>query len=209
MTSHTATRGEKVYYYYRCHRSVYYRRNSCRQKMERAQKAEEAMWEFVSRVLKDPDRILAGMDVLIEQKRAELRGDPEREAKAWLERLAEVDQERRGYLKLAAKGHMSEEELDEALADLEETRRMSERELEAIGGRREEIEELERDRDALKASWAAAVPSDLDRLTPEGRNTLYLKLRLEMRPTEDGYEVTGPFCSLKPLPSSGDRYKDR
>jgi site-specific DNA recombinase len=201
MTSHTATRGEKVYYYYRCHRSVDYRRNSCRQKMQRAQKAENAMWEFVSRVLKDPDRILAGMDVLIEQKRAELRGDPERETKAWLERLAEVDQERRGYLKLAAKGRMSEEELDEALADLEETRRTAERELEAIGGRREEIEELERNREAIKASWAAAVPGDLDRLTPEGRNTLYLQLRLEMRPKEDGYEVTGPFCTSEHLPT--------
>jgi site-specific DNA recombinase len=199
MGTHTAKRGDKLYHYYRCHRSVDYRRNSCRQKMERAQKAEEAMWEFVSRVLKDPDRILASMDVLIEQKRGELRGDPEREAKAWLERLAEVDQERRGYLKLAAKGRMSEEELDEALADLEETRRTAERELEAIGGRREEIEELERNREAIKASWAAAVPGDLDRLTPEERNTLYLQLRLEMRPTEDGYEVTGPFCSLESL----------
>jgi site-specific DNA recombinase len=209
MTSHTATRGEKVYYYYRCHRSVDYRRNSCRQKMERAQKAEEAMWEFVSKVLKDPDRILAGMDVLIEQKRAELRGDPEREAKAWLECLAEVDQERRGYLKLAAKGRMSEVELDEALAVLEETRRTAERELEAIGGHREEIEQLERDRDAIKASWAAAVPGDLDRLTPNGRNELYHKLRLEISPTEDGYEITGPFCTFEPLPSSGDRCKDR
>jgi hypothetical protein len=209
MTSHTAKRGDKVYHYYRCHRSVDYRRNSCREKMERAQKAEEAMWEFVSRVLKDPDRILASIDVLIEQKRAELRGDPEREAKAWLERLAEVDQERRGYLKLAAKGRMSEEELDEALADLEEARRTAERELEAIGGRREEIEELERDREAIKASWAAAVPGDLDRLTPEGRNELYHKLRLEISPTEDGYEITGPFCTFEPLPSSGDRYKDR
>jgi hypothetical protein len=81
------------------------------------------MWEFVSRVLKDPGRILVGMDALIDRKRAELRGNPEREAKAWLERLAEVDRERRGYLKLAATGRMSEEELDEALAELQETRR--------------------------------------------------------------------------------------
>jgi site-specific DNA recombinase len=204
MTSHTAKRGEKVYHYYRCHRSVDYRRNSCRQKMERAQKAEEAMWDFVSRVLKDPDRILAGMDALIERKRAELRGDPDREAREWLERLAEVDQERRGYLKLAATGRMSEEELDEILADLEETRRTAERELEAIGGRREEIEQLERDRDAIKASWAAAVPGNLDRLTPEGRNELYLKLRLEISPTEDGYEIMGPFCTFEPLSSSVD-----
>jgi site-specific DNA recombinase len=201
MTSHTAKRGEKLYHYYRCHRAVDYRRNSCRQRMERAQKAEEAMWEFVSRALKDPRRILAGIDALIERKRTELRGDPDRDAKVWLERLAEVDQERRGYLRLAAKGRMSEEELDEALADLEATRRMAERELQAIGGRREEIEQLERDRDAIKASWAAAVPGNLDRLTPEGRNELYHKLRLEISPTEDGYEVTGPFCTLEPLPS--------
>ena len=170
--------------------------------MTRAVEAEEAMWGFVSRVMKDPGRILVGMDALIERKRSELRGDPEREAKAWLERLVEVDTERRGYLKLAATGRMSEEELDEALADLEETRRTAEGELAALGGRRVEIERLERDRDAVKTSWAAAVPGDLDRLTPEGRNTLYHKLRLEIRPTEGGYEVTGPFCGSDPLSSS-------
>src|SRR5215204_6578542 len=199
MTSHTAKRGEKVYHYYRCHRSVDYRRNSCRQRMERAQKAEEAMWDFASRVLKDPARILVGMDALIERKRAELRGDPDREAREWLERLAEVDQERHGYLKLAATGRMSEEEFGEILADLEETRRTVKGELETIGGRREEIEQLERDRDAIKASWSATVPGNLDRLTPEGRNELYHKLRLEISPTEDGYEITGPFCTFEPL----------
>lgn len=199
MTSHTAKQGEKHYHYYRCHRGIDYRRHSCRQRMARAEKAEAAMWEFVSRAMKNPERILVGMDALIEQKRAELRGDPDREAKVWIERLAEVDQEQRGYLRLAAKGRMTEGELDEALADLEETRRMAERELEAIGGRREEIEQLERDRDALRASWAAAVSDNLDRLSPEGRNTLYHKLRLEFRPTEDGYEVIEPFCSSDPL----------
>ena len=199
MTTHTAKRDEKRYHYYRCHRNVDYGRHSCKQRMERAQKAEEAMWAFVSRVMKDPERILVGMDALIERKRAEMRGDPDREAASWLERLAEVDQERRGYLKLAAKGRMSEEELDEALAELEETRRTAESEIEAVGSRREEIEQLERDREALKTSWAASVPENLDRLDAEGRNALYAKLRLEMRPTEDGYEVTGPFCSLEPL----------
>jgi Recombinase zinc beta ribbon domain len=198
MTTHTAKRDDKLYHYYRCHRNVDYGRTSCRQRMERAQKAEEAMWAFVSKVMKDPERILVGIDALIERKRTELRGNPDREAASWLERLAEVDQERRGYLKLAAKGRMSEEELDDALAELEETRRTAERELAALGNRRDEIEQLERDRDTIKASWAAAVPENLDRLTPQERNTLYLKLRLEMRPTEDGYEVTGPFCSLEP-----------
>ena len=96
---------------------------------------------------------------------------------------------------------MSEAELDAALAELEETRRTAERDLEAVGGRREEIEQLKRDRDALRASWSAAIPDNLDRLTPEGRNALYHKLRLEVRPRGDGFEVTGPFCVSEPLPS--------
>ena len=201
MTPHTAKRDEKRYHYYRYHRGAEYRRGSCKQRMKRAKEAEEAMWGFVSRIMKDPGRILVGMDALIEQKRSEMRGDPEREAKAWLERLAEVDQERRGYLRLAATGRMSEAELDVAIAELEETRQTAERELDAVGGRREEIEKLERDHDALHASWSAAVPDNLDRLTPEGRNALYHKLRLELRPKGGGFEVTGPFFALEPLPS--------
>jgi recombinase-like zinc beta ribbon protein len=138
MTPHTAKRDEKRYHYYRCHRGAEYRRGSCEQRMKRAKEAEEAMWGFVSRIMKDPGRILVGMDALIEQKRSEMRGDPELEAKAWLERLAEVDQERRGYLRLAATGRMSEADLDVALAELEETRQTAERELDAVGvgGRR-------------------------------------------------------------------------
>jgi len=160
-----------------------------------------SMWGFVSRIMKDPSRILLGMDALIEQKRSETRGDPKRESKAWLERLAEVEQERRGYLRLAAKGRMIEVELDGALAELEETHRTAESELEVVGSRRREMEQLERDRDALRASWSAAVPNNLDSLTPEGRNVLYHKLRLEMRPKGDGFEVTGPFCVSEPLSS--------
>jgi len=41
------------------------------------ERAEAAMWEFVSRGMKDPGRILLGMDALIKRKRAELRGVPE------------------------------------------------------------------------------------------------------------------------------------
>jgi hypothetical protein len=39
-------------------------------------------------------------------------------AKMWLEKLAKVDQERRGYLRLAGNGHMSDEELDALRAEL-------------------------------------------------------------------------------------------
>ena len=114
---------------------------------------------------------------------------------------AELEQERRGYLRLAVKGRMSEVELDGALAELEETRRTAESELEVVGSWRREMEQLERERDALRASWSAAVPNNLDSLTPEGRNVLYHKLRLEMRLKGNGFEVTGAFCVSEPLSS--------
>ena len=95
-----------------------------------------------------------------------MRGDPDQEAASWLEKLSEVEQERRGYLRFAAKGHMTDEELDEALAELEEMRMLAEDELAIIRGRKEILEELERDRDALLESYAEMTPEGLDALTP-------------------------------------------
>jgi hypothetical protein len=40
-----------------------------------------------------------------------MRGDPEREAGAWLEKLAEVELEWRNYLRLAGKGYITDETL--------------------------------------------------------------------------------------------------
>jgi hypothetical protein len=85
-------------------------------------------------------------------ERAGTRGDPDREANMWLEKLYEVEQERRGYLRLAAKGHMTDDDLAEALAELKDTRVTAETELRAIRGRKASLEELERHRDALLES---------------------------------------------------------
>ena len=126
---------------------------------------------------------------MIEQEGAGMRGDPDQEAAAWLERLAEVEQERRGYLRIAAKGHMTDDELDEALAELEETRTTAEDELAAIRGRKEILEELERDRDALLESYAQMTPEALDALTPEERRQVYGMLRLRAEVAADGTMV--------------------
>jgi hypothetical protein len=115
-----------------------------------------------------------------------MRGDPDQEAASWLEKLSEVEQERRGYLRFAAKGHMTDEELDEALAELEEIRMMAEDELAIIRGRKEILEELERDRDALLESYAEMTPEGLDALTPEERRQVYGMLRLRVEVAADG-----------------------
>src|SRR5215204_2777876 len=155
-------------------------------KNHRAAEAEAAVWDLISRLLKNPERLRAGLDEMIEQERAGMRGDPDQEAASWLEKLAEVEQERRGYLRFAAKGHMTDDELDEALAELEETRVMAEKELATLRGRKEILEELERDRDALLESYAKMTPETLDALTPEERRQVYGMLRLKVEVYADG-----------------------
>ena len=97
-----------------------------------------------------------------------------------------MEQERRGYLRFAAKGHMTDEELDEALAELEEIRMTAEDELAVIRGQKENLEELERDRDALLESYTEITPEALDALTPEERRQVYGMLRLRVEVAADG-----------------------
>jgi hypothetical protein len=54
-------------------------------KHHRAAEAEAAVWGLISRLLKDPERLRVGLDEMIEQERAGMRGDPDQEAASWLE----------------------------------------------------------------------------------------------------------------------------
>jgi hypothetical protein len=190
MTVHATldSRNGKSYCYFRCpKRGRHGVQKVCiNGKHHRAAEAEAAVWDLVSGLLKDPERLRMGLDEMIEQERAGMRGDSDQEAASWLEKLSEGEQERRGYLRFAAKGHMTDEELDEALAELEETRMMAEEELATIRGRKEILEELERDRNALLESYAEMTPEALDALTPEERRQVYGMLRLRVEVAADG-----------------------
>jgi hypothetical protein len=190
MTVHATldSRNGRRYCYYRCpKRGRHGVHKVCiNGKNHRAAEAEAAVWDLISRLLKNPERLRAGLDEMIEQERAGMRGDPDQEAASWLERLSEAEQERRGYLRFAAKGHMTDEELDEALAELEETRTTAEEELAAIRGRKEILQELERDRDALLESYVEMTPEALDALTPEEHRQVYGMLRLRVEVAADG-----------------------
>jgi site-specific DNA recombinase len=190
MTVHATldSRNSRRYCYYRCpKRGRHGVQKVCTNgKHHRAAEAEAAVWDLISRLLKDPERLRRGLGEMIEQERAGMRGDPDQEGASWLEKLAEVEQERCGYLRFAAKGHMTDEELDEALAELEETRTTAERELASIRGRKEILGDLERDRDALLESYAQMTPETLDALTPEERRQVYAMLRLNVEVFADG-----------------------
>jgi site-specific DNA recombinase len=200
MGTHTTSTDGKAYHYYKCFRRSDYKRGVCEQKSLRAEPVEASVWEFVSSLLQDPQRIRAGMDRLIEQERSTKRGDPEREAQAWAETIDKCARLRNAYQDQQAAGLMTLEELSSKLSDLEEMHLNAERELAALRNSQARVEELELDRDTLLETLAGQIPESLESLSAEERNTVYRMLRLEVTPTPEGpYKVTGAFCTAERL----------
>jgi hypothetical protein len=46
------------------------------------------VWDLVSVLLKDPEKLKVGIEAMVEAERAGMRSDPEQQAKAWLEKLS-------------------------------------------------------------------------------------------------------------------------
>ncbi len=76
---------------------------------------------------------------------------------------------------------MSDEDLDEALMELEGARKSAQRELDALKRHQERIEELKQDKEALLAYYEGVAPGALDALTPEERYRFYKLVRLQVR----------------------------
>ena len=190
---------DRYHHYYKCPnrrpRPDIVERCPGSRKFHRAEETEQQVWRFISGLLKDPSQLRDDLNAMVELKRTSgVRGDPEREAKAWLDKLAEVDRKRSGYFDLAADGIIDRHDLRAKLAALEETRETAQRELESLSRRREEIEELERDRNALLDSLETVAPDVLDALAPEQRHHVYRILQLKVLTYPDGtLEVNGAF----------------
>ncbi len=132
----------------------------------RAEKLEGRTWGFVSDPMKNPHQLRQDLKRMVEWERREPRRDPEREAMAWLEKLARTDRGRRGYQDLAAKGLMTPGELGEKLEGLVEMRAVAEREPEALWARQDRIERLERDKEEVPNTYARMPPEALAGLPP-------------------------------------------
>jgi hypothetical protein len=66
-----------AYDYYRCAVRNKYGRDACTNAYQpKADERESAVWEVVSGLLKDPNRLRAGLNELIEEERRALREDP-------------------------------------------------------------------------------------------------------------------------------------
>ena len=199
--------GRRAYHYYRCPKRHHYGAEECsHSKHHPAEVLEWEVWQAVSGYLKDPERLRDDIKRAVELMRQEMRGDPSSEAKAWADKLAEVERKRSGYLDLAAEGIMDRDELRTKLAALEETRETAERELAALRDRTERLEEFERDAETILEVYTELAPDALDVLTPEERQQFYRVLGLRVTawpdsPTEiDGvFVVDGPIAVWEAL----------
>jgi site-specific DNA recombinase len=177
-----SSKGKPRRYYYRCPNRAVNGLEACQMRTNyRAEKIEAQVWETVSSILTRPEQLRADLEEMIDQERkSNLRGDPELKRKAWMDKLAETDRMRSSYQEQAAKGLMTLDELAARLEELEGTRRAAERELVILKDRRESIERLERDKDLLLDHYAAMAPEALNSLTPEERHQVYKMLRLKV-----------------------------
>jgi site-specific DNA recombinase len=193
--------GKYLHFYHGCRRNHIHGDTACtHRKNHRAEQVEAAVWEVVSGLLRDPERLRAGLDEMIEQERRGLHGDPELEVKVWLDKLAEVGRKRSRYQEMVAEGYITFEELGAKLQELEEIRATAEHELDQLKRRRTRLEQLEQDKTSLLEKYAGMVPEALENLTGEERHQIYcmLRLRVYLRP-EESIEVRGilrePVCT--------------
>ena len=75
----------------------------------------------------EPEELAKDLDRMIELKRANRRGDPQKEAKAWVDELAKLERMRDGYHHQAAEGLLVFDKLREKLAGLDQRRATAER----------------------------------------------------------------------------------
>src|SRR5215210_3245174 len=87
----TATRsirahaGTCYHHYYYCRNHHHHGDAACtNRKSLRAVDLEGRVWDLISGLLKDPERLRAGLDEMIDAERAGMRGNPESEAMVWL-----------------------------------------------------------------------------------------------------------------------------
>jgi len=196
MLYHASVSKGRMYPYYKCRRVTRDGKGACPSGEyllnHRAETLEERVWESVSGLMGDPERLRKDLERMIELEGRGSRADSDREMEAWLEKLAEAERMRGSYQELAAKGLMTYEELGTRLGRLEETRSAAERELETLRRTKERVEHLEQDKETLLESYAKMAPDALEALSAEERHRLYRMLRLRVVVNPDrSIEVTG------------------
>jgi Recombinase zinc beta ribbon domain len=187
---------EGIFYnYYRCPSSQQRTGRTCPNgKGRRAEELEEQVWGFASSLLKDPQLLCRGLNQLIEQEKSASYGDPEKEARVWLESLSVIERKRSGFQEIAAERLMSLSELKQRLVQLDKEREVAEEALETLKLRHSKLEALKQDAETLLSSYAGMVTETLEELPSEKRQRAYKLMRLKVSVCADGsIKINGVF----------------
>ena len=193
MAGHSvAPLGRKPYYYYVCPRKVEGHWSDCSNKSHRAEVLEKAVRTMVGYLLMNPEEVERQIEKRVEKERGR---NPGKEAATWAKKLDEIDEHRKLSQKMAARGQLDLDALDELVAELKEERATAERELEAARGRKERIEELENERKIVLAWYSGFAAADLNDFAPEERRYVYRGLGLKATVDKDGRMEVKVACS--------------
>lgn len=182
MTPHTVSPRGKTHYYYVCrHR----RNHTCENSRNiKAANLEVLVADYVTELLNDADKLTAHIDALIEE---ETGRDPEPEIKACADLLADLRKERDGYIRLAAKDSITDDELNAYLTEVDERATNAEETLHMAQSRQERIDRLRQDKEILLNEYRnRAATGGLGSFTPDQRRELYRRMRLEVAVYRDG-----------------------
>ena len=95
MSARAFPNPERMYFYYCCSAGGFNKSHICSaRRHHKAGDLEARIWNAVSQILKDPGRLRAGLDHMIEQERRNAHGDPATETERWLGQLSEASQKR-------------------------------------------------------------------------------------------------------------------
>jgi hypothetical protein len=173
--------------YYRCRNRIAYGKDVCAMKKHlRADLVEPLVWQGVSEILAEPERLRRGLQKMLEREQEVAALDHEGEAHVWREKLSEVGRKRANFQELAVEGLMTKEELRSKLDALKQTREAAERELRLARERSERLSALERDAEHLLEAYEKWCVETLADLSPEERREVYKLLDLTVEAHPDG-----------------------
>jgi hypothetical protein len=152
----------------------------------RADLLEPLVWEGVSEILGEPERLRRGLQKMLEREQEASAVDHEGEAHVWREKLSEIGRKRANFQDLAAEGLMTREELRSKLDNLGRARETAERELRLVSERSERLSALERDAEHLLEAYEKRCVEALEDLSPEERREVYKLLDLTVEAYPDG-----------------------
>jgi site-specific DNA recombinase len=194
-TSTSMGRKGKPYYYYRCNRrygstSMGSGFGPCENnKSVRAEDAERQVWEFAVYLTTSPLKLGELLDREIAALRERAHGyNPDRERARLERRLDEIEAERMGYVRLNARGVLSDRELYRELDRLKGERSDVERRFEAATGLLGQIENLEDLKTEMFFSYMYEKPELMEHWSPEQRQRLYHDLGLAVYMGANGVE---------------------